>query len=274
MEETNTFNKVVTEAKRAITAKALISTASIGMLIPFAKLIYWVFDTSYLAGFGISPDIYSRPIFASGFVSTWLVVESLGFIFFAWSFLAIVFFIILTSANISPRRYEDKDQDHIKNTEKVLSDQSTLKEHLYDFLQRVSDAAGRSIEWPLIIWGAGFSFFLFFMLSMLWASNKGSELAISQRDLYLKHGFCADKFNSSNLGCFAIHKVEGENHFIIANSKTHLIYLSREGAQKSNENSVIELTIMEKKAGTQHSITRNFISIEKPLEDPKEQDNP
>ena len=274
MEETNTFKKVVTEAKRAITAKALISTVSIGMLIPFAKLVYWIFDSSYLGGFGINPDIYSRPIFASGFVSTWLVVESLGFIFFAWSFLAVVFFVILTSANISPRRYETKDQDHIQNTEKVLSDQSTLKEHFYDFLERISDAVSRSIEWPLIIWGAGFSFFLFFMLSMLWASNKGSELAISQRDLYLKHGFCADKFNSSNLGCFAIHGVEGENHFIIANSKTHLIYLSREGSPQNNETSGIELTIMEKKTDTQYSITRNFISSEEPLEDPKEHDTP
>ncbi|GAA3925157.1 hypothetical protein [Litoribacillus peritrichatus] len=251
----NSKERLINQVKQAITAKAIISAASIGMFIPFVKLVYWVFDTSYLGGFGVSPDIFSRPVFSSGFVSSWLVVKSMGIVVATWSIVALIFFIILTTVNIGPGEEQIPDQSHSQGADKQKD--GIAKTKLSKFLVRLVDAIERSFDWPMYTWVGGLAVFFLLAFSTIWASNKGNELAEQQRDLYLESGFCADKFNSSNVGCFRIQGVDGQGHFIIANSQTHIIYLSRNS--KENCQPEIILNILERDSKAQYSINRQFI---------------
>ncbi len=271
MDIPNTVDKVVTGIKRTITAKAIISTASLGLLIPFVKLVYWVFDTAYLGGFGVSPDIYNRPVFSSGFVSIWLIAKSIGIILTGWTLLAFIFFIILTKVNIAPAKYhikkeekkESSDNENSGTDSKELSLADKLKDRFLDLFIRIIDSISKSIEWPSAIWGAGVLLVIFLSFSIAWASKTGQDLAEDQRNAYLESGFCLDKFNSNNIGCFKIDTVEGENYFIIANPKTHLIYLSRECKLFKKGSKIcepsIKLNILEKSLNEQYSITRDFV---------------
>jgi len=260
------LNKVVGSVKQAATAKSIISAASVGMLIPLAKLIYWVFDTAYLGGFGVSPDIYSRPIFSSGFVSTWLVVESLGIMIVGWSILAFVLFIILTAVNVKPNRDFLTNEEEDNKRGAIVSEDFSLKEKIFNFFDRILESVSHSLDWPVIIWSSGLSIFLLLAFAMIWASEKGNKLANEQRDLYLNNGICADKFNSSNSGCFKITGIKGKDHFIIANSKTHLIYLSRESGCNDDSSQIcksgIKLNILEKAPGSQYSVVRDFVPFD------------
>ena len=159
-----------------------------------------------------------------------------------WSILAIVFCVILTVANIDPNR-------KVSNNAFFQSCESLLK----------IIAVFQLYEWPLKIWAAGLFLVIFLVLAAGWISDEGNELAAEQRDSYLKGGFCADKFNSSNVGCFTIHGVEGSGHFIIATTKTNLIYLSRECACSEGCKPRIKLNILEKTPSTEYSIVRDYI---------------
>ena len=180
-----------------------------------------------------------------------------------WSILAFVFFVILTSTNIVPSRKVVINENMDENGMDAISDKQSFRDRVFDFVDRILDAASRSSEWPARIWVAGLSVVLFLSITTIWASVKGNELAKAQRDLYLNKGFCADKFNSSNVGCFTIHGVEGSGHFIIANLKDHLIYLSRECFCEKGCDPRIRLNILEKTPSIQYSIIRDFVPLEK-----------
>ena len=88
--------------KKYITAKVLVAALTVGLALPFIKVLYWTFDTAYLSGFGISPEIYSRPIFSSGFVSVWLFAFSMTPLMLLWMLICLIVFIVLTAMNVRP----------------------------------------------------------------------------------------------------------------------------------------------------------------------------
>lgn len=252
------MQRIIDQVKKMVTAKAIISAASLGLFIPFARLVYWVFDTSYLGGFGVSPDVYSRPIFSSGFVSIWLLVESMTPIFFGWSSFAIVLFVVLFSVNFDVlKKYENRH-----NYYGILSSDSKGDE----LKKRFSYAFSKSSGWPFYIWVSGVSLFLFLVLAISLASSRGRDLAQKQLNYYVDTGKCADKFNSTNVGCFRVEGVEGAGHFVIANPKTHLLYLSRQSADQDlsefcESKCEITLHILEKEPGKQYSIDRVYMPV-------------
>tara|TARA_R110002072_G_scaffold9584_1_gene46358 strand:+ start:16341 stop:16646 length:306 start_codon:yes stop_codon:yes gene_type:complete len=79
-------------------------TLAVSLLLttPIMSLVYWVFDASYLASFGIGLEIFSRPAFSSNFINFWIYGISLSPFWWAWSFLSIVLFAVLISSNYIP----------------------------------------------------------------------------------------------------------------------------------------------------------------------------
>jgi hypothetical protein len=258
------MKKIILEAKKMITAKAIISAASLGLLLPFFKLIYWVFDTSYLSGFGVSPDVYSRPVFSSGFVSVWLIVKSLVPIFYGWISFSIILFFALMSMNLSVL---ERPQT-VASSPEILEDDSFL-----EWLKKAFPVAySKSISWPLSLVVIGTLVILFIINTLTMSSRKASSLSDEQMKQYNDTGQCHDKFNSDNIGCFNIPVINGRGLFVIANTQTHLLYLSREASDASKPNAskgkfTTKLHIHEKKSDDQYSITREYIPVKAKVED-------
>jgi hypothetical protein len=246
------MKNIITEAKKMITAKALISAASLGLLLPFIKLVYWVFDTSYLSGFGISPDIYSRPIFSSGFVSVWLFINALVPMVIGWALFSAVVFVVLFNINFGAARHSAPVEQGI--------DTSQSNGRYTRFISSFSYAYSKSVSWPLAMFLIGAVFILFITKVFIYSSEKGASLAEKQLKGFSAKGECRDTFDSNNTGCFHISTLNGTDHFVIANHQTYILYLSRnEADEKDSNNKIItRLHVHEKEPGKQYSITRDY----------------
>lgn len=249
------FDKI----KSMITAKAVISAVSLGLFLPFIKLIYWVFDTAYLSGFGITPDVYSRPIFSSGFISAWLFAGAMTPIFIGWALFSVVIFVVLFSINFESLAPPKQREDDKKSSEK--------ESEFSKFITSIIDALSKSIEWPSFIFISGFILIIFFVTTILHTHKNGFKLADEQISVYANEGKCGDKFNAKNVGCFNVSGIEGTNHFVIANLQTHLLYLSRRPTNESgsitcDKEYKVTLHIHEKKSDKQYSINRDYIFSE------------
>jgi hypothetical protein len=260
----NGMKKIIIEAKKMITAKAIISAASLGMFLPFIKLVYWVFDTAYLSGFGINPEIYSRPIFSSSFIGVWLFAESLYPMMIGWIFFSLIIFLVLFNMNLSllgrPLRAE-------QGIDILESDTKWIR-----FKKIFPTAFSKSVNWPIAILLIGIYLIIFITGAASYSSKKGRSLAEIQMEHYNANGECWDKFNSKNNGCFRVSGISGAGHFVIANLETHLLYLSREvvngnGAGESNKKFITKLHIHEKSPKEKYSISRDYKPTKAKTED-------
>ena len=252
------MKKIIHEAKKMITAKALISAVSLGLFLPFIKLIYWVFDTSYLSGFGINPDVYSRPVFSSGFISFWLFAKSLLPIWIGWIFFSFVIFFTLLNINLG---ISEKPEKTAQDLNLLDSDSEWIR------LKKVFPyALSKSVKWPFSMFVIGGLFILFITGAIVSASEKGLSLADVQMERYDATGECWDKFNSGNSGCFHVSGIDGADLFVIANLQDHLLYLSREAVDDKkptvpNKEFITKLHIHEKSTNEQYTISRDYKPI-------------
>ena len=250
------MRKIFNNIKKTIIIKTLISIISLGLFIPFIELIYWTFDTAYLSGFGISPDIYSRPIFSSGFINTWLFAESIQSIFIGWSLLLFIIFLMLFSINFSNL---NKSQ---------VNDPETIKfkkeGNIFRILEQLINVFAKSIAWPFYILICGIFIIMFTMYSIIWAHNKGLALAEGQLNNYVTEGKCLDKFNSKSFGCFDVKDIEDKDIFVITNTQKHILYLNRKNINASklekNDQYEIKIHIHEKEPGKEYSINRKYVA--------------
>ncbi len=258
MDFKKSVNDVVISVGRAFTAKTVISVIFIGLFVPYSKLVYWLFDTAYLGGFGVNPDVFNRPVFSSDFVSVWLVAESMPVILAGWSMLALVALLVLTMANYEKGRRGEGGNEGVSNT-----NHSTSEPQLNGRPSRIFESLSKSIDWPAFIWVSGLLIIMFLALTVIWSVSKGEELSEIQRDWYLNEGVCLDKFSSGNVGCFTVSGVPGNNHFVIYNSDTDLIYMSRKDCididSKEECKASISLNIVEKSSKTQYSVIRDYV---------------
>ncbi|WP_041523762.1 hypothetical protein [Gilvimarinus agarilyticus] len=252
------MKRILDEAKKMITAKALLSASALGLFIPFIRLVYWIFDTAYLSGFGISPDVYSRPIFSSGFVSAWLVVEAIVPMMIVWTVFSAALFLLLLNINLGALGQSENRYSAYKIYSGDTRWTRARKRLLY--------ALPKSFNWPYYTWTFGIVLIVFMLGVCTWATKKGVDLANAQLKAYAQKGHCIDKFTSNNKGCFRISGVAGVEHFLIANSETHLLYLSREGQSGRAEKPCgleckTTLNIFEKKRDAQYSIYRTYVPM-------------
>lgn len=71
------INMIKSAAGKYLTIKIVFLSLSLFFSIPLITAMYWSFDSSYLAAFGVGPEIFNRPIFSSKLINTWLVVVML-----------------------------------------------------------------------------------------------------------------------------------------------------------------------------------------------------
>lgn len=235
------MNKIFSELKKLVTIKTLVSIVSVGAVVPLCKALYWTFETSYFGYFGVSPEVFSRPLFSSGFISVWLFVTSMSPMLIVWSGVMLISFVFLVSFNYEVPKFPSADaagegKNRItKNTVENKSQKISKWTRLKAVLANLGDAMGRSITIPFIFWASGLIALLAVMFSFLWADKKGRELAKNLVDDYISKQECKDGFNNRVVGCFEISGIEGSNHFVLTNGKTHLIFLSN-GQETPNPN--------------------------------------
>lgn len=213
-----------------------------GAVVPLCKALYWTFETSYFGYFGVSPEVFSRPLFSSGFISVWLFVTSMYPILIVWSGVMAISFFFLVSFNYEVPRFQSGEDPMKKNREVTISTTDNADQKITAWikvkavLSNLVDAIERSIAIPFVFWISGLFALLAVMFAFLWADNKGRELAKSLVDGYIFNQECKDGFNNRIVGCFEISGIEGNNHFVITNGKTHLIYLSQVESSLHSEN--------------------------------------
>lgn len=265
------MNKILSELKKLVTIKTLVSIVSVGAIVPLCKALYWTFETSYFGYFGVSPEVFSRPLFSSGFISVWLFVTSMSPILIVWSGVMTISFVFLVSFNYEVPKFPSTDsagegnKGIITNTAEDKSQKITKWARVKAVLANLADAVGRSITIPFIFWASGLIALLAVMFSFVWADKKGRELAKNLVDDYISKQECKDGFNNRVVGCFEISGIKGSNHFVLTNGKTHLIYLSHDqelpdpsGYGDAQESEFPKINIIEKSPGETFKIRRTY----------------
>lgn len=229
---------ILSEVKKYITVKTVFSIVSVSAIIPLCKALYWVFETSYFGYFGISPEIFSRPLFSSGFISVWLFVTAMYPMFFVWTGLMVVCFLILVSFNYEEPNFERdviaNDVGSVNGEPEEISVRITFWVRLKAAFSNLGESIAKSFAIPFIFWVSGFVALMAVTLLFLWADKEGGKLAKNQVDSYINDHECKDGFNNSNVGCFEISGIDGEDYFVITNSESHLIYMSRNEAPSNS----------------------------------------
>jgi hypothetical protein len=262
-------NKLISEIKNVITIKTLVSIVSISAVVPLCKALYWTFETSYFGYFGVGPEIFSRPLFSSGFISVWLFVTAMYPIFMAWTGVMFISFIFLVSFNYKEPKFEYADSTNEKSAEiaSKIADKNlekiTWKIRLKAAFSNLGEAIEKSFTIPLVFWIGGILVLLATAFLFLWADKKGRKLAESLVDGYMANGECKDGFNNRVVGCFEISGIDGSHHFVITNNKTHLIYLSpkvsaEDGNNASQASELPKINIIEKSPGETFKLKRTY----------------
>jgi len=180
--------------------------------VPILGILYWGFDSSYLATFGVGPEIYSRPFFASRLMNTWLVLTLL------YPFLGLITIICLILFGLLIyKNYKTQSQDKSNSTGEGC-ESKTIK-----FI----DAIEKSVTQPLALWLLCFLLILMSLSLMTHVGKKAREIANKQIEAYTQHGICGDAFEDSNLGCYRVPGViESAENLVVLNNKEVVIYMN------------------------------------------------
>jgi len=261
------LRKLVTQVKHYLKTKFVVLVLSLSVTIPLAQGVYWIFEASYFGHFGISPEIFNRPIFSSSFISVWVLVLSIFPLYIAWLALVAVVYLVLVAVNFEKPKFltegaapqKDKQLSPPRLGEKSLN----WKKKVSTLAINLMSSIEKSVYFPAALFLLGSCIFLMFSSSIEWITEKGEKLAKDQIENYSKEKFeCVDGFNSNNVGCFTIEGIDKDNLLVITNSETHLIYFSRtQPTQTDTEKdhpAEINLHIIEKAPGEVFKITRRY----------------
>lgn len=221
--------------------------------VPVIGMLYWIFDTSYLAEFGIGPELYSRPIFSSSFINAWLFVSAIGPSIWIWTALSGILFSFLMIAF-----YEaGSNKEHATLAESNDVDTKSWAYKIELFFNLITKAGIPAVVFLLF----GFSIILSTSIAVSFLSKESSKLARKQIKAYINDGTCKDAFNDYHLGCYSILGEIGDDHLLILNGKDAIIYMSRQKQGCATEET---FTITIKNKITHERIVRLFNYVEKP----------
>ncbi|MBT2988229.1 MAG: hypothetical protein KME65_04640 [Candidatus Thiodiazotropha sp. (ex Ctena orbiculata)] len=256
------------QLKQLSTVKLLVTVITIGSLF-LLQTSYWAFETAYFGYFGVSPEIFNRPVFSSGFISVWFFAYSIKPILIIWLVIFVINVIVLTGYQFqnlqfkeqqvldrnepSPDEKNEKDCDNSQNR-KLLSN---------NYFTNLYTALFKSLDIPIAIFGVGLFVLMVVVSFLVYVDDSGRELAKKQFSKYQKHE-CIDVFNNNNTGCYSIDGFEGKDHLILTNNKSHLIYLSRNNTAVTSEKETddlpnIKLNIIEKADDEVFKIKREYL---------------
>ncbi len=220
-------------AANYVAVKIALSIMGLAVSIPLMNLLYWSFDSAYLAAFGVGPEIYSRPVFSSKLMLTWFVLGAITPGIWIMGIIAFTLAVILFGIHYRARRLSIATE----KTMPVLvgaEDNPTV---------RMSEILDRSITPAIYLFLVPFLILLFLLIGMVFMSNKGRELAENQIKAYVDNGECLDTFNNNTRGCYSISDESEDNYLIISNGEKMIIYLNR---QKNKDGFSVFVNIKDK----------------------------
>ncbi|MEW8200747.1 MAG: hypothetical protein AB2697_14565 [Candidatus Thiodiazotropha endolucinida] len=254
--------------KQLSTVKLLVTGITIGGIF-LLHTSYWVFETAYFGYFGVSPEIFNRPVFSSGFISVWLFAYSIKPILIIWLVIFVINVIVLTGyqfqnlqfmeQQVLGRNQSSPDENNKNNS--VNSQNRKLLSNNY--FTNFYTALFKSLDIPVLVFGVGLFVLMVVVIFLVYVDDSGRELAKNQLSKYQKHE-CIDGFNNNNTGCYSIDGFEGNDHLILTNNKTHLIYISRIktaviSEKETDDLTNIKLNIIEKADNEVFKIEREYL---------------
>jgi hypothetical protein len=240
-------------AGRYLTLKIVFLTLSLFFSIPLITAMYWSFDSSYLAAFGVGPELFNRPIFSSKLINTWLVVVLYkpGF----WLIVALAVFLLIVLSFIFYHQAKSKSEKPVLLEPKPEAEPEVERHAVTE----VFVAADKALISSLAFLWVGLFLLLAPLLLIIYLSSQATILADKQINAYIEKGECIDTFNGSHIGCYAIPKESCKDNLIIFNDNRKLIYLSVDNAFQSDGKTIkkiFHLNLTDKVTG--EKITRLF----------------
>jgi cbb3-type cytochrome oxidase subunit 3 len=239
--------------KRYLSLKSIVFLISVASTIPLFNLLYWIFEVSYFGYFGISPELFSRPVFSSNLIDIWIFAILLQPAFMVLIIVMAVILIPVIWINLYAHNNQNVDSDENIGTDKT-------KHFLTKLVTLLKPAEHLAIlGWLLVM----LTFFVLLIL-FVYTSKEGRKLAKMQIEGYSRVDYkCFDGLDDNNIGCYSIDGIDGSNHLVITNNKTHLIYLSQtpsiSSKNKAADNPVpFDIHIVEKAPGDVYKITRQY----------------
>lgn len=244
---------LISRIKRFLSLKIAIIYV-VCVILPLLQLSYWSFEAGYFGFFGISPELLNRPLFSSLFINIWVFATLLEPAFIVWTLImAVAFILLIISFNYKPPK------QLISNPDAPIG-QDKDKHILY----KLTASVLLSGKLTLVSWAVVFLAFLAPLFAITKASNEGADLARKQIQLYQQADFeCFDGFQENSVGCFSIDGIDGSDHLVIANNRSHLVYFSRQWSKSVKSTGTVrlvrlELHILEKAPGETYKITRQY----------------
>lgn len=243
------INAIKNAAGKYLTIKIVSLSLSLFLSIPLITAMYWSFDSTYLAAFGVGPEIFNRPIFSSKLINTWLVVQLIksGF----WLIVALAVFLLIALTCIFYRQAKSKTEKPVPLELEAEPERHKVAE--------VAVAADKALVPSLTFLGVGLFSLLAPLLLIIYLSSQARTLADKQIDAYIEKGECIDTFDGSHIGCYAIPNESCKDNLIIFNDDRKLIYLSVDNALQSDGKTIkkiFHLNLTDKATG--EKITRLF----------------
>lgn len=241
------LKRILISLRNAAVTKLAVLLVSAVASIPIASLFYWSFDSSYLSTFGVGPEFYSRPVFSSDLIKTWVFVYTLKpAIFIICSTSAVILIVLLY---LSYRSAEDNAVTPPEETSNFLI-----------FINKFEKAGSVALSFLL----TGLILILFFSRGFLYFVKEGAKLAQEQIDIYIKDGYCFDSFSVKNIGCYSIPSEQGNTQLLILNNEKHLIYMTRELDSSSLDANaeakpIYKIQVVVKHKATNEKIIRQYI---------------
>jgi hypothetical protein len=128
------YTKVV--LRNALSIKIVFYIVGFILSIPVVGMLYWIFDTTYLAAFGVGPEFYSRPIFSSSLINIWLFVSAIKPGIWIWMALSVLIFLLLFVTYYN----SDKKKESSKSESQVEVDTATFLFKVESFFNLASKA--------------------------------------------------------------------------------------------------------------------------------------
>ncbi len=252
-------SNIVTHTKNGVnslfTLKLVVTIVMFIVSMPIISHYYWIFETSYLSALGIDPEIFSRPIFSSNTMNAILFFTSIVPVMWSIAILLLGFlmFVLLDGLFESTLSYRNNSNEAIKRK-------------FGRALRMLSKAKfnGGYLSRLFVIWfvcSLGFVFTALYAASVQFVRNKGYSIAEYKMSGYLKENpDCIGSWSRRVSGCYTIEGVEGEDHYVVLNNDTHIVFFSRELVEikEGEEKLVAKLHIKEKTPSQKYETSRSY----------------
>lgn len=180
------------------------------LIVVLAIVFYWVYDSAFLAAYGIGPEMNVRGVFESKLVSTWLGVHALE------PLVCLLLLILLICIVLAAVHECLQKQKQGSASWAMLIRRSVGR-------PRPTNPYERAI-WAVFL---ALLFLLCVAVGIAFLSGNAREQVQRQVDRFLEEGECTDLFSSASIGCYSVSGEAGDEHLLIFKGDNALVYMTK-----------------------------------------------